>query len=842
MELKAFQERVLAEVSEFMETVAKEQRDGNRKHASQDAWDAVRGTIYRPRRTGHLRDLPDFCIKVPTGGGKTLLATQIVGIAYRTLLSDRNGTGLVLWVVPSDQIYKDTLKALRDRGHFYRQSLEFAVSRKVEVWEKQDIARITPAQMAECLNVLLVKLPGTNRMDRESLKFFRDSGGNIVQHFPPEDDPDANRALKDRIPNLDMLADDASIGECLVKTSLGNLVRLYEPVVILDEGHKATSELARQTIEGFNPAVVVELSATPTAETNVLSKVSGMELLNEEMIKLPINVANSRQATWKNCLTQAKEKRDALAASAEHHYYAGGQLIRPIVLVQVERTGRDQREAGLIHSEDVREYLVQRLGIPENKVKVKTSETDDLEGVDLMDEECPVEWIVTKSALQEGWDCPFAYILVSLSNTQAITAMTQLVGRILRQPFIKRTPFQELNECYVYCLREKPAEVLDGIRKALIKEGYEGSLEAVVDRSGDSAESGTIMSLMRDEYSSLYGKPFEGEIYLPRFVVQTDEGPEPLDYFRHLLAGLDIAMFDFAATSNWNFSDDAKSAKERFARVNLGEDLLPAWDIRDVDRSILETPEDTRSWLVANLGGKMEWFSAKQLRFIVNKTCENMSGVNGDLPLVRFSLLSKLEGFIEEETDKQTARIFEGLYAAGRLSFFLMCNNCAFKIPPQVKLRKVKRLVHEDNSPVLHNLFDYPSDEVNQYEKKVALCLDNHPEVLWWYRNMAAPGEFDIQGYRRHRIRPDFVVQRGLDGKPKPTVFVVESKGAHLKGNLDTDYKRLIAERFTGLGKEVTWQELGEGFDKRTFRFQILDEGDYPGDRWREELDAMLTA
>src|SRR5258708_14069766 len=163
MELKAFQERVLAEVNEFLQAVTKEQRDGNLKHASADAWEAVRGNIYRPRRTGNGRDLPDFCIKVPTGGGKTLLATQIIGVAYRTLLSDRNGSGLALWVVPSDQIYKDTLKALLDRGHFYRQALQLAVSRKVEVWEKQDIARITPAQIAECLNVLLVKLPGTNR-------------------------------------------------------------------------------------------------------------------------------------------------------------------------------------------------------------------------------------------------------------------------------------------------------------------------------------------------------------------------------------------------------------------------------------------------------------------------------------------------------------------------------------------------------------------------------------------------------------------------------------------------------------------------------------------------------
>ncbi len=126
-----------------------------------------------------------FCIKVPTGGGKTLLATQILGLIYQSILKYRNGCGLVLWVVPSDQIYKDTLKAFRDRRHFYRESLEFALSRRIEVWEKHEIFRLTPGQLRSNLNILILKLASTNRETREQLKFFRDSGGNIVQHFPP---------------------------------------------------------------------------------------------------------------------------------------------------------------------------------------------------------------------------------------------------------------------------------------------------------------------------------------------------------------------------------------------------------------------------------------------------------------------------------------------------------------------------------------------------------------------------------------------------------------------------------------------------------------------------------
>ena len=230
MQLKRYQERVIKEVKIFLGLLAVEQQAGNR-HASADAWDEAGRHFYRPgdyreRRNGVGRDLPTFCIKVPTGGGKTLLATQMLGLIYQTILQDRNGAGLVLWVVPSDQIYKDTLKALRDRRHFYRESLEFALSRRIEVWEKHEIARLTPGQRRGNLNILILKLASTNRETQEQLKFFRDSGGNIVQHFPPEDDADAHKALKQRIPNLDMLVEDESHGQYLAKTSLGNLVRL----------------------------------------------------------------------------------------------------------------------------------------------------------------------------------------------------------------------------------------------------------------------------------------------------------------------------------------------------------------------------------------------------------------------------------------------------------------------------------------------------------------------------------------------------------------------------------------------------------------------------------------
>jgi len=848
MELKAYQERVMEEVGAYLNALAAA-RTAVPDYASQEAWRAVKGGMLpAPRRTGTGADLPTVCLKVPTGGGKTLLATQVLGAAYKTLLPARNGAGLALWIVPSDQIYKDTLKALKDREHPYRQGLEYALSRRVEVWEKNEIARLTPVQMASALNILLLKLQGTNRADKETLKFFRDSGGSIPAHFPPEDDPQAHRALKERIPNLDMLAEDDRTGTFLAKTSVANLVRLNAPVVILDEGHKWTSKLARETVEGFNPTLVVELSATPPkGEANELCTVTGAELLREQMIKLPINVSNSGQQRWENCLTEARDKREELARLGREYYATGKLLIRPIVLVQVVRTGKDQRGPGVIHSEEVKEYLIQRLSIPSQNVKIKSSDKDDIEGIDLMAEDCPVEWIITKSALQEGWDCPFAYILVSLNNTQSKLSMTQLVGRVLRQPFVEKTPFPELNESYVYCLRQRAEAVVQDVRAALEKEGYEGDAASVMDRSEGGGAASTQTATMQEKFRKVYRQPFEGRIFLPRFCVRGEQrdgeqggGDEELDYFRHLLNAVRVEEFDYEAVADWDFTDDLAAAWEQFYRIHLNQDgdaLMPL-DIRDKPQAAGETDAQIRAWLVANL--ELDWFSARQMRPVVERICERLPQMTGQLTFIRFRLLEKTRGLILQQTDVQTERRFRALHEEGRLFFFLHCVECRFEIPRMVERRRLRPLLRGDFSPLQKNLFDYQPDEDNDYEKSVALYLDNRPEVLWWYRNIVGRDEFSIQGYKRYRIRPDFVVQQGEGEAPKPTVLVVESKGKQLKGNLDTEYKRHVADYFTKVGQEVTWQELGEGFDKHCFRFQILDQGDYADRDWRDDLNRML--
>ncbi|MBI4669005.1 MAG: hypothetical protein HY747_07440, partial [Elusimicrobia bacterium] len=694
--------------------------------------------------------------------------------------------------------------------------------------------RLTPSQLKSNLNILILQLASTNRETREQLKFFRDSGGNIVQHFPPENMPEEHKKLKERISNLDMLS-----GE-LVKTSLGNLVRFCEPAVILDEGHKATSRIARETIEGFNASIVVELSATPPKEANVLVKVSGKELLEEEMIKLPMNIANSNQNSWQACLAQARDKREELAKIAEHHLKDTGKYIRPMVLVQVERTGKDQRGPKFVHSEDVKEYLMQKLDIPEAAIKIKTSDKDDIEGLDLLDEECQVEWIITKAALKEGWDCPFAYILVSLNNTGSRLSMTQLVGRVLRQPYVKKTSSQELNESYVYCLRRKATDIAQDVKKALEDEGYEGDAASVVDRSEEEGRPQEAKSAsIRKEFQRYYVK-FEGKVYLPRFCVKQEDRYEALDYYRHLISRVDVSKFDYAGI-DWDLATDLAAAKESFYRMTLEQEELEKLEERE--SLVLETDEKVLAWLAVNL--PFEHFSQREMRQAVEQTYERLCQVNKDLKdrlgLVKFAVKERMIGFIQRETDKQTQGAFEELFDKKRLQFYLECKECRFELPPKIEIRSVKRLTHDDGGQLELPLFNWVAQEqFNEYEKSVALYLDKQPQVLWWYRNLVGSGNFSIQGYRHDEIYPDFIVQQGKSRKPIASVLVLESKGGHLVGNEDTRYKKDITAYFNKVGRKVPWQKLAKDFQDNQFRFQILDEGEYKDRDWRGELKKLL--
>jgi len=143
---------------------------------------------YLTQNDGLQRSIPNICLKVPTGGGKTLLAACTLERIQTDYLKQQ--TGLVLWVVPSDDIYRQTWKQLANREHPYRQILERASGGRVKLLEKSDafIQRDIEGQ----LSLMLLMLPSPARKSKETLRLFRDSG-RFTSFFPEEDDVECAR-------------------------------------------------------------------------------------------------------------------------------------------------------------------------------------------------------------------------------------------------------------------------------------------------------------------------------------------------------------------------------------------------------------------------------------------------------------------------------------------------------------------------------------------------------------------------------------------------------------------------------------------------------------------------
>jgi len=379
MELKEYQLRALSEVKTYFDLLADWKKKSEQIPEAEidfpaKAWEKARiGGSYRPRKNGIGQALPNFCLKIPTGGGKTLLAIKIIDLV--NMVYRKKKTGLVLWIVPTTQIYRQTIRNLKDRDHPYRQHLDLASGGCTIILEKTD--RFSPLDVGENLVVLMLMLPSANRETKETLKVFKDSGG-FQNFFPAEDDVQGQEKILQDIPNLDTYEKESGFWGKQIKTSLGNTLRTLSPIIILDEGHKAYSEGAQNTLRGFNPCLIAELSATPSKQSNILVDISGRELHREEMIKLDLHVVNKVSPDWKDTLLAGVNKRNILAQKAREYEANSGVYIRPICLIQAERTGKEQRGTRYIHSEDVREQLIKTIGIPADQVAVKTSEKDEL--------------------------------------------------------------------------------------------------------------------------------------------------------------------------------------------------------------------------------------------------------------------------------------------------------------------------------------------------------------------------------------------------------------------------------------------------------------------------------
>jgi type III restriction enzyme len=789
---------------------------------------------YNPRVDGIGNPLPSVCLKVPTGGGKTLLGAHAVSRIMGKYIE--SNTGFVLWIVPNEAIYTQTKKQLTNRESALRQVLDRAAAGRVKVLEKDDPLNALDVQSNLC--VMLLMLQSANRVTKETLRLFRDRG-NVHGFFPAEDDVLAHIDLATSIPNLDRYL-NVTTAETAIKDSLGNVLRLLRPVVVIDEGQKAYTANALATISGFNPSFVLELSATPKDDANWLVDVGGLALQSAEMVKFPINVKIKEGDDWKDCLRESLDQLNKLQRSAETLRDETSLYIRPILLVQVERTGKDARDTSFIHAEDAREFLLS-LGLDRPQIAIKTADTNELdtpENSNLLSPTCPVRVVITKQALQEGWDCPFAYVLCTLATNRNESALTQLIGRILRQPYTKYLPdrFKALNQSYVFCHQAKTESVVQSIKKGLESDGL-GELTGQVRSTGTDGEGKPLRRKLarRESFRNL-------TIYLPTVNWVEGSAARPLDYESDVLYRIDWDKLDLAPlVEKLINAPDERSSYVMQIDLATGKDWLKRTEAQHIHESPrLDTVYATRilvdvvpnPWVARAIISDL--LVRLQQQGLTTETIAGMSGF----------IIEEMRKWSITQRDRLAEQLFLEDVANERVQFRLRADRQMWKLPgtldtdlPETSQQLRGR---SDGAAISKSVFApvYERD-YNPSESAFACYLDEQSAVEWWHRNVARPGQYHLQGWQKNRVYPDFIFGLHKQGK-KRRLLVWETKGDHLAGDPGSVYKKHLLDTMTECFRNESVVRAGElelvAEDGTTVACEMVMMAD-----WRSKLIATLA-
>lgn len=448
MELKIYQQHVMDDLSAYLGHL---NRDSDMIAAWRGYWmdkDIPVGLGGVPAYKNAIPGVPHICMKVPTGGGKTFMACAALKRIFDAMPMDK--PRVVVWLVPSDSILTQTIRNLSDPEHQYRLRLNSDFAGKVGIYTKEMLLngqQFSPDTVREQLTVCVLSY-GSLRIDskkKDVRKVYQENGNllKFAQYFK----------------------DDSVLLADTPDTALIQVLRHLSPVTVVDESHNAGSDLSVEMLNNLNPSFVLDLTATPRKNSNILSYVDARELKKENMVKLPVVVYNrtSRQSV----IQDAIQLRGSIERQAIAEEQAGGAYIRPIVLFQAQpNIGEDSETYDKIKT------MLMDMGISKEEIAVKNSKVDELGKTDLMSRNCTIRYIITVNALKEGWDCPFAYILASLANKTSKVDVEQIVGRILRQPYARQHSSPLLNTSYVLTCSNEFHATLDSIVTGLNMAGF----------------------------------------------------------------------------------------------------------------------------------------------------------------------------------------------------------------------------------------------------------------------------------------------------------------------------------------------------------------------------------
>ena len=878
MELKQYQIDTLTMLRRFLEEA--------RIAGPKNAYEAITREPEQAARLGgyagayaplnQMPDVPYVCLRLPTGGGKTILAAHAVSVARNAWIE--KDYPLVLWLVPSNTIRRQTVEALKNPRHAYRHVLDAAFDGRVRVFDIADFTHIRPHDLRDRCSLVVGTIQTLRVKSTEGRKVYAHNE-EMEPHFA---------ALPATAPGLERLDGGA------VKFSFANLLHIHRPLMIVDEAHNAVTGLTRDMQARVNPCAVIEFTATPRPKSNILHSVSAQELKRADMIKLPIMLAE--HDSWQNAVHGAIEARAALAEAAQDD----PDYIRPIVLFQAQPKDQDVTVWAL------KTHLMEVEHIPASKIAVATGDQRELDGIDLFDPACPIDYVITVEALKEGWDCSFAYVFCSVSRIRSATDVEQLLGRVLRMPYATRRRNVDLNKAYSFLSEPSFGEAARALADKLVAMGFEedearDSIEPVQGTFGtddglfaprdkpqpvfthavaaDPYVLQSLQSVAHDGFMAREGASgnveisvsgridggLEQDIYkaLPasertRFaaalaahraeiqeILSPAERGQPFDVPR-LMAEVQGTL-EFADTDvlmeyhDWSLLDHSpKMGPDEFAiretarsfEIDLDGRRVTYQFASEAEQLVLDarvegwTPEALVLWLDRQVRQVdipqvelLRW-----LRELVGHLLNARGMTIAALMRCKFLLANKIQGKIKAIRRQEREGVYQRYLFAPAAGVTVSFDN-AFTFTDGMyrdqrryrgRWKPNKHFLRPDNVPA----FDGAD---NGEEVRCAQVIDSLPQVTYWIRNVARHPESFWLPTATDKFYPDFVARLADD-----RLLVVEYKGAHIAEGSDTAEKRTIGE---------LWQRKSDG--QGLF---IVVEKDVDGKDVRQQVEAFLRA
>lgn len=808
---------------------------------------------------GFDANMPYVCLRLPTGGGKTLLACHSIRIAKDNLLKQDHAC--VLWLVPSDPIRVQTLNALKNPNHPYRQALDSTLG-EVEIREIQECYGLSKATLDGATTVIVSTIQAFRVRNKDSRKAYEENG-SLMSHFSGLDSRIADKLLKDESGMIDY--------------SLANVLRMRHPIVIVDEAHNARSPLSFDMLRAFSPSAIIEFTATPSkggrrnTASNVLHHVSARELYAENMIKLPIRLEVKRN--WKDTLNHAISELNVLNELAKIEKLSTQEYIRPIMLIKAQN--REQTHPENITTDIIEKYLLEECKIPKQEIAMEAYDRSEAKGKDLLSPDCKIRYIITVDSLKEGWDCPFAYVLCSLANQSSETAVEQILGRILRLPYVTKKQSHPLNCAYAFSVSDNFQQAATALRDALVESGFERmeatdfiseqeqtsfplETRSIPQKSCTLKANIDLRSLSEEAQNAVKFNPKTKELTVT--AVLTDEAKKEVLALVPDKADKEAVKNVIAqqrAETEEIFSTPADKS-EPFNVPTLGVLVQGEFELLDTDTRILDF-----DWNILDYKDKPENFAFNPNgsgSYVVLGSIDRdgkvkldfTSDIQQDLKVItptenwtESQLVSWLDkNILHQDTDRANAVAFIAHILHGAMKL----HNAALsdfirerwgyvrfvkglfqkhKVESESSHfeKQLELLINSEDTPLRLSENDsfysfsfnpdkYPVNrqventfkkhyykqvaDLNAEELECARFIDNMPEVKYWVRNIEqkADASFWIPT-ANHRFYPDFVCMLN-DGR----ILVVEYKGGHLVSNKDSDAKKIIgnlwAERSKG--------------------------------------------